>query len=53
MRYYSNEGAAKVAAHKSLADELGKSVNALRIEAHRIRKSLQQCVFGCVNAAVS
>jgi len=53
VRYYSNEGAAKVAAHKSLADELGKSVNALRIEAHRIRKSLQQCVFGCVNAAVS
>lgn len=48
LRYYSNKGAAKVTAHRALADELGKSVNALRIEAHRIRKTLQQCVFGCL-----
>lgn len=52
LRYYSNEGAAKVAAHRALADELGKSVNALRIEAHRIRKTLQQCVFACLQAGV-
>ena len=50
LRYYSNEGAAKVTEHKALAEELGKSVNALRIEAHRIRKTLQQCVFACVRA---
>ena len=53
LRYYSNEGAAKVAAHRALADEFGKSVNALRIEAHRIRKILQQCVFNCLHEAVS
>ncbi len=53
LRYYSNEGAAKVTAHGALADELGKSVNALRIEAHRIRKTLQQCVFHCLHEAVS
>lgn len=48
LRYYTDEGAAKVTAHRELADELGKSVNALRIEAHRIRKTLQQCVFSCL-----
>ena len=53
LRYYSNQGAAKVTAHRALADELGKSVNALRIEAHRIRKMLQQCVFDCLHEAVS
>ena len=53
LRYYSNEGAGKVTAHRALAEELGKSVNALRIEAHRIRKTLQQCVFACLHEAVS
>lgn len=53
LRYYSNAGAAKVTAHKALADEFAKSVNALRIEAHRIRKTLQQCVFSCMHKAVS
>ena len=48
LRYYTNEGTAKIAEHRALADELGKSVNALRIEAHRIRKTLQQCVFTCL-----
>lgn len=52
LRYYADEGAAKVTAHRALADELGKSVNALRIEAHRIRKTLQQCVFSCLRASV-
>ena len=51
LRYYANQGAAKVLAHRALAEELGKSVNALRIEAHRIRKTLQQCVFTCLGAA--
>ena len=51
LRYYATQGAAKVTAHRALADELGKSVNALRIEAHRIRKTLQQCVFSCLHQA--
>jgi RNA polymerase sigma factor (sigma-70 family) len=53
LRYYSNEGTAKVTAHRALADELGKSVNALRIEVHRIRKTLQQCVLYCLQKAAS
>ena len=53
LRYYSNVGVAKITAHRALADELAKSVNALRIEAHRIRKTLQQCVYYCMHKAES
>jgi len=48
LDYYGEEGAAKIEAHQRLAAELGKSVNALRIEVHRIRAVLRQCVLGCV-----
>jgi RNA polymerase sigma factor (sigma-70 family) len=48
LSYYGEEGAAKIACHRRLAEELGKSVNALRIEVHRIRAVLRQCVVGCV-----
>ena len=50
LAYYAEEGAAKVEAHRKLANELGKSVNALRIDVHRIRGALRQCVGGCVPA---
>jgi hypothetical protein len=42
-------GGAKIESHRRLAGELGKSVNALRIEVHRIRAVLRQCVVGCVH----
>ena len=48
LGYYGEEGAAKIEAHQRLASELGKSVNALRIEVHRIRAVLRECVVGCV-----
>jgi DNA-directed RNA polymerase specialized sigma24 family protein len=48
LDYYGEEGAAKIAAHRRLASELGKSANALRIEVHRIRAVLRQCMVGCV-----
>ena len=48
LSYYGEEGAAKIERHRRLADELGKSVNALRIEVHRVRATLRQCVLGCV-----
>jgi DNA-directed RNA polymerase specialized sigma24 family protein len=48
LGYYGEEGAAKIESHRKLAAELGKSVNALRIEVHRIRAGLRQCVVGCV-----
>jgi DNA-directed RNA polymerase specialized sigma24 family protein len=48
LGYYGEEGAAKIESHRRLAAELGKSANALRIEIHRIRAVLRQCVVGCV-----
>jgi RNA polymerase sigma factor (sigma-70 family) len=51
LSYYGGEGATKVETHQRLAAELGKSVNALRIEVHRIRAVLRQCVVGCVQPA--
>jgi RNA polymerase sigma factor (sigma-70 family) len=49
LSYYGEEGAARIEAHRRLAAELGKSVNALRIEVHRLRAVLRQCVVGCVH----
>jgi RNA polymerase sigma factor (sigma-70 family) len=48
LRYYGEEGGAKIETHRRLADESGKSFNALRIEVHRIRAALRQCVVACV-----
>lgn len=49
IAYYSTAGAASAASHRELAGQFGKSPNALRIEVHRIRKTLQPCVFGCLH----
>lgn len=46
--YYKQQGRAKIEHHKQLALELGISVNALRIRAHRIRLNLEQCVKECL-----
>jgi RNA polymerase sigma factor (sigma-70 family) len=47
VSYYNEERTARIENHRKLAGEFAKSVNALRIEVHRIRKSLRQCVFEC------
>lgn len=48
LQYYRDEKQAKINHRKRLASELGIAVNALRIRAHRIRQTLQQCVHGCL-----
>jgi len=48
LSYYQEEKHAKIEHRKLLASRLGIAVNALRIRAHRIRASLQQCVQQCV-----
>jgi len=48
LEYYQEEKKAKIDRRKELADRLGIAVNALRIRAHRIRASLQECVFECI-----
>jgi RNA polymerase sigma factor (sigma-70 family) len=57
LDYYRGEPGTKVEHHKALAAESGKSVNSLRIEVHRIRKVVRDCLFkrlqGEVSAAAS
>jgi DNA-directed RNA polymerase specialized sigma24 family protein len=48
LEYYQGQRRAKIDCRKKLADRLGIPVNALRIRAHRIRASLQECVFECI-----
>jgi len=49
LEYYQEEKQAKIDHRRELASRLGIAVNALRIRAHRIRASLQDCVFECLN----
>jgi RNA polymerase sigma factor (sigma-70 family) len=48
LEYYLEEKQAKIDRRKELADRLGIAVNALRIRAHRVRTSLQECLFECI-----
>ena len=48
IEYYQQEQKAKIDHRKRLADELGIALNALRIRAHRIRRTLEECVHGCL-----
>lgn len=47
-RYYQEDGQAKIDNRKRLAEQLGIALNALRIRAHRIRLSVQECVQDCL-----
>jgi len=49
IRYYFGEKSAKIQKRKELASELGISVEALRIRAHRIRTKLEASVAKCVD----
>jgi DNA-directed RNA polymerase specialized sigma24 family protein len=53
LSYYQEQRHAKIEHRKQLAAKLGIAVNALRIRAHRIRVSLQQCVKQCVQDAAA
>jgi DNA-directed RNA polymerase specialized sigma24 family protein len=48
LEYYREEKRAKIEHRRRLAERLGIAQNALRIRAHRIRATLQQCVQGCL-----
>jgi DNA-directed RNA polymerase specialized sigma24 family protein len=51
LEYYREEKRAKIDHRKTLADQFGIAVNALRIRAHRIRLQLEQCVKSCLDQA--
>ncbi len=46
--FYQGEKGVRIARRKRLAEELGISVNALRIRAHRLRVRLEGCVRECL-----
>ena len=47
MAYYALEKRAKIDHHKRVAEELGVSLNSLRIRAHRIKLKLENCIVEC------
>lgn len=50
IRYYTREKQAKIDLHKKMSEELGLTAENLRVRAFRLRKSLQKCVFECLEA---
>jgi DNA-directed RNA polymerase specialized sigma24 family protein len=48
LQYYQAERKAKIDQRKKQAEKLGIAPNALRIRAHRIRGTLQQCLEKCL-----
>jgi RNA polymerase sigma factor (sigma-70 family) len=53
LNYYGADKASKIAGHRELAAQFGKSLNALRIEVHRVRNTLRRCVFDCMHPPVA
>lgn len=49
LQYYQLERKARIDQRKALAKEFGIKLNALRIRAHRIRATLQECVQECLD----
>jgi RNA polymerase sigma factor (sigma-70 family) len=48
LQYYKGEQRAKINNRRALAEQLGISLNALRIRASRLRDELEACVTECV-----
>ena len=48
LGYYAKEKQAKIDYRNELAQQLGKSVETLRVNVYRIRVSLQQCIEDCL-----
>jgi RNA polymerase sigma factor (sigma-70 family) len=48
LAYYAKEKQAKIDHRSELAKSLGISVETLRVKAHRIRESLEQCIERCM-----
>ena len=50
LDYYQEERRAKIQLRQQLADRLHIPLNALRIRAHRIRISLEECIRSCLQS---
>jgi DNA-directed RNA polymerase specialized sigma24 family protein len=53
LDYHVSNKRAKIELHRSLAEELGVSPNALRLRTHRIRAGLEKCVIACLSGAAT
>jgi len=51
LEYYEGTGNEKIRRRQRLADKLGIPLNALRIRAHRVRKSLENCIAKCLEVS--
>jgi RNA polymerase sigma factor (sigma-70 family) len=49
VSYYEGEEGAKIENRRRLAEQMGVSVNTLRIRLHRLREKLEKCVSGCMH----
>ena len=47
VRYYEAKGSKKIQNRTAIAQELGLTVNALRIRSHHIRATLEKCITEC------
>lgn len=52
LREYGAKGQTQVERRKALADELGISLNALRIRVYRVRVALKECIEKCIQGSV-
>ena len=50
-RYYIEEKALKTKSRREMAGETGRSINALRVKAHRVRKKLERCCRECMKVS--
>ena len=50
LQYYQENRQAKIEQRKWLAEQFGESLNALRLQLHRLRGQLRACVTACVEA---
>jgi len=48
LEYYQDEKGTKIDHRKKITDEHNITANALRIECHRIRRKLRECMVRCV-----
>jgi DNA-directed RNA polymerase specialized sigma24 family protein len=51
VEYYQGEKRAKIEYHKTLAEKLGLTINALQTKTCRIRAGLRKCVVDCLASA--
>jgi RNA polymerase sigma factor (sigma-70 family) len=48
VEYYEKEEGAKIENRRKLAEQMGISLNSLRIRLHRIRDKIEKCLFECI-----